>query len=109
MTADDVKVFTPLFMVFLTPILGGLTWVANRFSKQIDTKDRQLEESAKAMTELSVKTTLAIEKFTESNRSLVETGKETNRLLTTLIEQQKDTTRSLGVLEAEMNRLKKIT
>jgi hypothetical protein len=109
MTGDDIKVFLPLLTVFLSPVIGGLAWAAKHFVNQINTKDAQLEKSAEANKQLAVNTTLALEKFTESNRSMAEVNKETNRLLATLIEQQKDTTRSLGGLEDAMERIKKVT
>jgi nitrate reductase alpha subunit len=104
MTADDVKVFLPLLTVFLSPVIGGLAWAAKHFVNQINAKDVQLEKSAEANKQLAVNTTLALEKFTESNRAQVAESKEMNRLLQTLIELQKDTTRAVSDLEDDLNR-----
>jgi methyl-accepting chemotaxis protein len=106
MTADDVKVFLPLLTVFLSPVIGGLAWAAKHFVNQINTKDAQLAKSAEANTQLAVNTTRALEQFTESNRAMVEQGKEMNRLLVLLTEQQKDTTRSVTGLEDAMDRFR---
>jgi nitrate reductase alpha subunit len=102
MTADDVKVFLPLLTVFLSPVIGGLAWAAKHFVNQINAKDIQLEKSAEANKQLAVNTTLALEKFTESNRAQVAESKEMNRLLQTLIDQQKDSNRRLDGIEDRM-------
>jgi nitrate reductase alpha subunit len=104
MTGDDIKVFLPLLTVFLSPVIGGLAWAAKHFVNQINTKDAQLEKSAEANKQLAVNTTLALEKFTESNKAQVAESKEMNRLLQSLIELQKDTTRAVAGLEDDVNR-----
>jgi nitrate reductase alpha subunit len=102
MTADEVQTFIPLVMLFLTPVIGGLAWAAKHFVNQINAKDVQLEKSAEANKQLAVNTTLALEKFTESNRAQVAESKEMNRLLQTLIDQQKDSNRRLDGIEDRM-------
>jgi nitrate reductase alpha subunit len=104
MTVDELRTFIPMVMLVLAPVITGLGWAAKYFVNQINAKDVQLEKSAEANKQLAVNTTLALEKFTESNRAQVAESKEMNRLLQTLIELQKDTTRAVSDLEDDMNR-----
>jgi hypothetical protein len=102
MTVDELRTFIPMVMLVLAPVITGLGWAAKYFVNQINAKDVQLEKSAEANKQLAVNTTLALEKFTESNRAQVAESKEMNRLLQTLIDQQKDSNRRLDGIEDRM-------